>query len=144
MKRIIDFIKGEAGAYIIFGVLTTAVNYIVFTLFSLLLGYDKVLISNTVAFIASVAFAYVTNKLFVFQNKSFELKTLIREILLFLSARIFSYIVEQISLYFSTAVLHLEEYSLWFVDGVMAAKLFLNILVIILNWIFSKFFIFKK
>lgn len=143
-KRIINFLKSEAGAYIFFGAMTTLVNYIVFALFSFILGYDMALISNTAAFLASVVFAYITNKLLVFRAESRQPRVLIREILSFLAARIFSYFVEQLGLYLSTAVLHLDSRKIFLIDGILIAKLILTVLVVILNWSFSKFFIFKK
>ena len=59
----------EIVLYIVFGVLTTVVNFVVFKLFNMLLGEKLYLLNNTVAFIVSVLFAYVTNKIWVFESK---------------------------------------------------------------------------
>ena len=79
----------ETLVYLVFGVLTTAVDYISFAVFYYVLDLNEVL-SNTIAWAFAVAFAYITNKLFVFNSKSFELKLLIKEISSFVIARIFS------------------------------------------------------
>lgn len=142
--KIINLLKSETGLYIVFGVLTTVVNYIVFVLFSFVLGYEKVLLVNTISFLVAVAFAYITNKLYVFKSPSFAPKVLLKEISAFLSARIFSYILEQIGLYISVDLIHLEAYSFLGIDAVLISKAFLNVIVILLNYIFSKFIIFKK
>lgn len=143
-EKIIKLLKSEAGSYLFFGAMTTLVNYIVFIIFSFILGYDRVLIVNTISFIVAVIFAYITNKLYVFHSNSWKPNVLVGEILSFASARIFSYFVEQIGLYLSTDIWHLEKFKIWFVDGIMISKVVLSVLVILLNWVFSKFFIFRK
>ena len=66
MKKLLQkLINRETLTYLIFGVLTTLVNYVVFWLFDRLLTEHWVLVTNAIAFVAAVAFAYVTNKLFV-------------------------------------------------------------------------------
>lgn len=142
--KIIKFLKSEVGLYLFFGAMTTLVNYIVFVIFSFILGYEKILIVNTISFIVAVIFAYITNKLYVFHSNSWAPKILIGEILSFASARIFSYFIEQIGLYLSADIWHLERFKIWFFDGIMISKVFLSVLVILLNWVFSKFIIFRK
>ncbi len=143
-NKLINFFKSETGLYLIFGTLTTLINYIVFLILSLILGYKYVLITNTVSFVVAVIFAYITNKIYVFHSKDWSSIVLFKEIVFFFSARVFSYFVEQIGLYLSAEVWHLENFKILFVDGIIISKLFLSFLVIVLNWIFSKFFVFKK
>lgn len=147
MKR---FVNRETVLYLIFGVLTTLVNYIVFFLcYELLLGGEGSLTANAVAFIAAVIFAFVVNKLFVFESKSWAPAVLKREIPAFLAARIVSFGIEEAGLFLSEVVLGLNAVVLLrlgdvMVDGVTAAKLALSVLVVVLNYFFSKWFIFKK
>lgn len=69
--------------YLLFGVLTTAVNDFVFWVFIHFGGEDLVLIANALAFAVSVIFAYDTNKLFVFQSKSWAWQILKQEVIAF-------------------------------------------------------------
>lgn len=78
-------VNKETILYVVFGVLTTLVNFVAFKLFTMV--FDKLIssqlgvhISNVLAWIFAVAFAYVTNKLFVFESKSWEGKVLAKEI----------------------------------------------------------------
>ena len=142
--KILNFFKSETISYLFYGVLTTVVSYVSFYIASLILSYDFILIINTISFICAVVFAYITNKLFVFKSKSWKWSTLKIEIPSFLSARIFSYLLEQFGLYLSVNVLHLEQYSVFEINGVYIAKIVLSFAVVILNWAISKFFIFKK
>ena len=86
--------------YLFFGVLTTLVSWGTFAVFSLLFGAvikDAVIISsiaNALSIVCAVAFAYVTNKLWVFRSKSFEAKTLWYEIGTFVSARLVTLLIE--------------------------------------------------
>lgn len=144
VEKIVKFLKSEVGSYLFFGAMTTLVNYIVFIIFSFILGYDNVLLVNTIAFIIAVIFAYITNKIYVFHSNCWKFNVLFKEILSFAFARIFSYLIEQLGLYLSVDIWHLERFKIWFVDGIMISKIFLSVIVIILNWVFSKFIIFKK
>ncbi len=130
IKRVLN---RETIVYTIFGVFTTAVDYIAFAVLYYTLDINQV-ISNTIAWALAVGFAYITNKLFVFNSKSFELKVLIKEILSFVLARVFSLIVTNIFLIFAG-----------YIDmNMLLAKATTSVVVIILNYIFSKLFIFKK
>ena len=136
MKKILDFIKGETGLYLIFGGLTTVVNYVFFWV-SLKLSLP-VIAANTIAFIFAVAFAYVTNKIYVFKSKSWKLSVLTKEILSFIAARILSFLFETAGLWFAEDVINADE------TGVLIAKVILSVGVIFINWVLSKFVIFKK
>lgn len=96
-------VNKETILYVVFGVLTTLVNFVAFKLFTMV--FDKLIssqlgvhISNVLAWIFAVAFAYVTNKLFVFESKSWEGKVLAKEIPSFVAARLFSLGVEELGL----------------------------------------------
>jgi len=148
MKKIVSWIgkylNRETISYLIFGVLTTVLNYIVFWLFLRLLGDEAALLANVVAFIAAVAFAYVTNKLYVFESKSWKPEVVKKELVAFISARLLTFALEELGLFVAANLLHLGRYALFGVDGIMISKLLLNVLVIIGNYVLSKWIIFKK
>lgn len=139
-----NLITGEAGMYLIFGVLTTVVNYGAFWIFLNLLGDELVLTVNTIAFVFAVTFAYVTNKIFVFKSKSWKPKILAKEVSSFLAARIVSYFFEQIGLIVCVEYLHVGEIKILGFDGILVSKVILSFVAVLVNYIFSKFIIFKK
>lgn len=143
------FIKyKELITYIIFGVLTTLVNFFAFWLFTKILGENLYLVNNAIAWVVGVIFAYVTNKLFVFESKSWNLKLVTKEITGFLGARIFSFLVEEGGMFLFISILALGEKSLellgFTITGQFIVKLLLAVIVVVLNYVFSKFFIFRK
>ena len=120
--------------YLIFGALTTAVNYLVyFPLFNLL-KLDAAL-SNAVAWVAAVAFAFVTNKPFVFQSHDWSAQVLLPELWKFVSCRIFSGVAESLILLVTVDICH------W--DGNLI-KILTSIMVVVLNYVGSKLLVFKK
>ena len=112
------------------------------------LKYDSNLVNNAIAWVVGVIFAYVTNKLFVFESKSWNLKLVTKEITGFLGARIFSFLVEEGGMFLFISVLGLGEKSLellgFTITGQFIVKLLLAVIVVVLNYVFSKFFIFRK
>lgn len=138
----------ELITYFIFGVLTTVVNYVAFWIFLKLFGEKLYLLNNALAWILAVAFAYVTNKLFVFESKSWDAKIVVKEIGGFLSARLFSLLVEEAGLLLFIEVFNFDRLSFelfgFEITGQLIIKLMLSVIVVILNYFFSKFIIFKK
>ena len=92
-------------------------------------------VNNTIAWVLSVIFSYVTNTLFVFESKTSNRKELTKEIGSFFAARLFSYAVDMIGMYLFVSILFINK---------MISKVVMNIIVIILNYIFSKLFIFNQ
>ncbi|MBP3339992.1 MAG: YfhO family protein [Lachnospiraceae bacterium] len=127
------FLNKETILYTIFGVLTTVVDFAVVAILYYIFSINEI-IANTIAWIFAVATAYITNKLFVFESKSFRLSVLKHELPSFILARVFSLIVTDIFLAFAS-IINLN---------VMIAKLLISVFVIVSNYIFSKLFIFKK
>lgn len=134
----------EQIVYLIFGVGTTVVSYVVFWVFHRLLGDGLVWLSTLISFIAAVAFAYPTNKIFVFQSRSWEPRFLWKELTAFLAARIVSFFIEEAGMILGVQVFHLGTYSLLGIDGAMICKIVLSVIVVIANYFFSKFRVFKK
>ena len=141
MKKILN---RETISYLIFGVLTTIVNYVFFWLGILLFGEEYTLLINVGCFIVAASFAYVTNKLFVFDSKSWDWTVLRKEIPAFFSARILSFFLEEAGLWICIDLLHAGRYSLFGINGILIAKIALSFLVVLLNYVFSKLFVFKK
>ncbi len=134
--------------YVVFGVLTTLVNFGVFWLFTKLLGEGLYLLNNAIAWVAGVIFAFITNKLLVFKSKSWQLKTAIKELTEFFGARLFSFGVEEGGMWLFISVMGLGAKSLSLfgitLTGQFLVKIALAVVVVILNYFFSKFIIFKK
>ncbi len=147
IKKLIIKYK-ELIIYGIFGVGTTVVNFLTYKLFNVLLGSEFYLLSNVIAWLVSVIFAYVTNKLFVFESKSWEPKLVSKEISSFFAARIFSFIIEEAGLFLLVDIFSMKEFSVdifgLIVSGNMIAKVILAVVVVILNYFFSKLVVFRK
>ena len=120
--------------YLVFGVLTTAVNYIVYLPCYNVLGLSGSA-SNAIAWVGAVAFAYLTNKPFVFQSHDWSAKTVIPELTKFVGCRVGSGVLE-------TAIIFLTVDLLGWNGNVM--KLLTSVLVVVLNYIGSKLLVFKK
>ena len=120
--------------YLIFGVLTTAVNYIVYLPCYNVLGLSGS-VSNAIAWVGAVAFAYLTNKPFVFRSHDWSAKTVIPELMKFVGCRVGSGVLE-------TAIIFLTVDMLGWNGNVM--KLLTSVLVVVLNYIGSKLLVFKK
>ena len=120
--------------YVFFGGFTTLVNIAVYLVSTKVFHIDLVL-SNILAWILSVLIAYVTNKIFVFESKIWNAKLLLREFFSFVGARLLSGLFDTAFLYVTV-----EHFHLWDV----AMKIVSNIVVIIMNFVFSKVFIFRK
>lgn len=138
------WINRETILYLVFGVLSTLVNFGVFELGRRKFGDDAALLVNVGAFIAAASFAYITNKLFVFESKSWSPKLLRREIVSFFGARITSFAIEEAGLWVSTEWIRAGQYNVLGFNGITIAKVLLSVIVVVLNYIFSKLFIFKK
>lgn len=116
--------------YLIFGVLTTLINIISFDILVHLSIDWK--ISNIIAWIISVLFAYITNKLYVFESKK---QNIIKELFSFISFRLLSLVFDLVGMYIFIEILHVDN---------LISKVIMNVVVVILNYLFSKIFIFKK
>lgn len=135
-KLIALFLKyKELISYVFWGGMTTVVSYLVYIPCARFFHIDET-ISNIISWILSVAFAFVVNKVFVFESKSWERKLVFREAWQFVSARLVSFLLCDVAIFtFLVKVCHFND---------LLVKLFTNVLVIVLNYIFSKLVIFKK
>ena len=121
-------------SYLFFGVLTTVVNYLVYLPCYNLLGFSGA-VSNAIAWVFAVAFAYLTNKPFVFKSHDWSAKTVVPELTKFVGCRVGSGLLE-------TAIIFVTVDLLTWNGNVM--KLLTSVLVVILNYIGSKLLVFKK
>lgn len=123
----------EAFLYLFFGGCTTLINILTFFICrQLKLSIDA---SNIIAWTIAVVFAFVTNKLFVFDSKNMDKKVVFKETVSFFVARVISLGIDSGLLHLMIDFMKVNE---------LIAKIVSNIVVIIVNYIFSKLFIFKK
>lgn len=130
MKNLIQKNK-EVIMYLIFGVLTTVVNIIVYYIFNDVL-HVHYMISNVIAWIISVLFAYITNRKYVFVSSD---DSIIHELTKFVGARVSTGIMDMVVMWLLVDVIHINS---------MIAKIISNVLVIISNYVLSKLFVFKE
>ena len=134
----------EIVRYVFFGVLTTLINLAVYFLSNRVLGEERYLVSNVIAWVLAVAFAYVTNKLWVFESKSWSRDVLIRELPGFFAARIFSLLVEEAGLFLMIDLMGFDRWTLLGISGDRIAKIVMQFVVIALNYVFSKLVVFSR
>jgi putative flippase GtrA len=123
----------EVLMYLFFGVLTTIVSVVSFYISSEILAIHY-LISNVISWIFAVGFAYVTNRIWVFESKTKEIKTILKEIFTFVNCRLLSGIIDMIIMFILVDIFIIDN---------MYAKIFTQVIVVILNYIFSKLIVFK-
>lgn len=121
-------------SYLFFGGLTTVVNYIVY-----LPCYNwlhlSASVSNVIAWVFAVAFAYLTNKPFVFKSYDWSMKTVVPELTKFVGCRVGSGVLETAILFVTVDLLQLNG---------NIVKLLVSVLVVILNYFGSKLLVFRR
>lgn len=115
--------------YIIVGVLTTLVSIGSYWLFRFIISNYVVL--SIISWILAVAFAYVTNRMFVFESKSNDI---LKEIIKFVSCRLTTLVMEVLLMMLFVSVFKIDD---------MVSKIILQVVVLVLNYLFSKLFVFK-
>ena len=139
--------------YIVFGVLTTIVSWASYTFFINIFGFS-VTLSNALSWVLSVMFAYVTNKVWVFNSNSWKINVLLKEITTFVSSRLFTGIIEMVGvpilekLGFDNIFYALLQQSgfkqeILFTQGIYS-KIAFAVIIVILNYVFSKIIVFNK
>lgn len=122
--------------YLIVGVLTTLISigvYYVLTVSFLNPNNEiELQLANIISWVIAVLFAYVTNRIYVFESNN---KNILSELIKFSSSRITTLLIEMIFMFISVSLMH-------FNDKIM--KVVAQVIVIILNYVFSKIFVFKK
>lgn len=120
--------------YLVAGVLTTIVNIISYHIFCNIIGIES-LISNGIAWVLSVLFAYVANDKFVFVQEKMTKQQEFKKFVKFITARLFSFGVDEAGMFLFVEIVFIHN---------IIAKIIMNVIVVILNYIFSKVFIFKN
>lgn len=136
MKKLIEFVKKhwDILSYLFFGVMTTVVNYAVYL--PLYNGLRlSATVSNVIAWAVAVAFAFLTNKPFVFCSHDWSAKVVWPELAKFVGCRIGSGLAETAIIFIAVDLLQ-GNGNLW--------KLLTSILVVVLNYVASKLLVFKK
>lgn len=144
----------EIISYLFWGVMTTLVSWLSYSLFAILLrgqaasvtilGFHTsmvVLVSNILSWICAVSFAFVTNKLWVFNSKSWSVRVFMPELGKFISARLVTGLLEIVLVPLLVGI-GLNQ-TILEIEG-MAAKVAVSVLIVVLNYVFSKIFIFKR
>lgn len=138
MKKIFSILNKyeEFFRYLIIGLLTTIVSLFVYYICVFTFLDPKVAlelqIANIISWICSVIFAYIANRIFVFKSKN---KKILREVIAFTNSRILTLILDM-------ALMHVLVIVFGFNDKI--CKIIVQVLIIILNYVFSKFLVFKK
>lgn len=127
--------------YLFFGVLTTAVSFVTAGISKMLLeqaglGKGGVSTASTViSWICAVTFAYVTNRIWVFESEAEGTKAIVSEAASFYGGRIFTLLVEMFMMWFGYSLL---SFNYW------VTKIVANVVVLILNYVISKLVVFRK
>lgn len=147
IKKIKAFVREhrQGVLYLVFGALTTLVSILSFAIFNALLSDERYLLSNLISWVIAVAFAFFTNKHLVFASKSNDKKTLLSEGGKFLGARVLSLGLEELILWMMLDLFGMESLIiLGIVTGELIAKTVATVVVVAVNYLLSKFIIFKK
>ena len=121
--------------YLFFGGCTFVVNFVTYGIFAKMLGINEI-ISNIIAWVVAVLFAYITNKLFVFESKTKDAKSFLKEMASFMLARVFSGITCDVGTFaLMINVFHIND---------IFSKVVTQIMVIIVNYVLSKMVVFRK
>ena len=128
----------EIISYLFFGVLTTIVSVLTYLLFDNTFLSAKtdldIQIANVLSWICAVAFAYITNRKYVFKSKTIG-KEKTKEATNFVLARVTSLIADMALMYIMFSLMHIND---------TIAKLIVQVVVTIMNYILSKIMVFKK
>ncbi|MBR1796474.1 MAG: GtrA family protein [Clostridiales bacterium] len=136
MAYLIGLVKKYKGLilYGIFGVLTTVINIATYALCYNYLGIANVP-SDIIAWVVAVLFAFITNKLFVFDSKSMEAGVFLPELIKFMAARLATGGLDLLIMYVGVDVMH---------GPALILKVISNVIVIILNYVLSKLVVFRQ
>lgn len=126
--------KREIVNYLVFGMITTLINLVSYALLTQLLNTDFKT-ATTIANLLAVLFAFITNKLYVFRSRDKNFIIVTKELSSFLLSRLMSYGLDLVTMIILVEFLRFND---------MVAKVIANILVIVFNYLASKFFVFRQ
>lgn len=134
MEKIKKIAKNQAVRYIFFGGCTTAVNLVSYAVFRYLLQID-ITIANVMSIFLAILFAYIVNKIFVFESKTSGVRELFIEMGQFIGMRLSTMFIEVFGVVYMSCIWNIPD---------MVSKVIIQVVVLILNYIFSKVFVFNK
>lgn len=134
--KIIEFLKRYKAVilYLVFGGITTIINILTYAICYQILGLGN-MVSNIIAWLLAVIIAYITNKIWVFESKSLDIKNLVHELISFFGCRIITGGIDLIIMYVAVDCIHLNA---------IVMKILANFIVIVSNYFASKYLIFKR
>lgn len=138
MQKIIDLFNKykEVIMYLIFGILTTIVSLVTYYILTLTILNPNIAVqlqlANIISWIISVAFAYITNRKFVFESKS---ENIVKEVSSFVGGRIVTLLMDMVIMFIFVTVLHFND---------KIFKIVSQVVVIVANYVISKLFVFKE
>lgn len=124
----------EVILYLFFGLLTTVVSISSYYLCSEILQLHY-LISNIISWVFAVIFAYVTNRIWVFESNSKGIVLILKEIFTFVNCRLLSGIIDMVVMILLIDIMNIND---------LYSKIFTQVIVVVLNYVFSKLIIFKN
>ena len=124
----------EVISYLFFGVLATVVNLVKYFACTQLIGV-KYLISNALSWAGAVAYAYVTNRTWVFQSKTRGISAILKEMTAFVGCRLLSGVMDMLIMFVGVDVIGIPD---------SITKFITQVVVVVLNYVFSKLIIFRK
>ena len=133
IKKLIETYK-EIISYLFFGVCTTVVNFVIYFACTNLLDLNY-LLANALSWVGAVAFAYVTNRIWVFKSKNRGIRAIFKEITAFVGCRLLSGVMDMLIMFVGVDLMGIS-------DGI--TKLITQVVVVVLNYVFSKLIIFRK
>ena len=139
-RKIRQVVSSEGIRYLFFGGATTVVNWSIYTICVRIFG-TSVFWAGLIAWGVAVLFAYVTNKILVFSSPCWKPSVVLFEFGIFVSARLLTGVLEVGLVPF--LVTHGVDQMIFGIEG-MVAKIIVSIVVVLLNYVFSKILIFRK
>lgn len=124
----------EVILYVIFGVATTVINIVTYYIFAHSTG-TSVVVASIIAWIISVLFAYITNKIWVFRSKTWRINELFKEFISFITARLATGALDILIMFLFVTLLGFND---------LIVKVISNVIVIILNYVLSKMVVFRE
>ena len=123
----------ETITYLIFGILTTGINIGIFRLCTTI--NIVIWISDVIAWVIALIFAFITNKIFVFKSTNMQPGLVFKEAASFVAARLVSGLCDLGFMIFEVEIIHMDDFI---------AKIITNVFVVVINYLFSKLVVFKK
>lgn len=134
MGKIRKLYQNQAVRYIFFGACTTLVNLVSYAVLRSVLQMD-ITVANVISVFLAILFAYVVNKRFVFESRTEGIYALLREMAQFIGMRLSTMFIEVFGVVFMSCVWNIPD---------MISKLLIQIVVLVLNYVFSKIFVFNE